>query len=81
MTTTATTDRTYDLALKRPIGTLVLRGDDRALLQLFLPANRPRPRRSSGRVPAPLAAAARQLADYFAGTRRTFSLNVERDGE
>jgi methylated-DNA-[protein]-cysteine S-methyltransferase len=80
MTTTATTDRTYDLALKSPIGTLVLRGDDRALLQLFLPANRPRPRRSSGRVPAPLAEAARQLDDYFAGTRRTFSLDFELDG-
>jgi methylated-DNA-[protein]-cysteine S-methyltransferase len=78
--TATTTDRTYDLALESPIGTLVLRGDDRALAQLFLPLSRPRPRHSVGRVPAPLAEAARQLDEYFAGTRRSFSLDFELDG-
>jgi len=80
MTTATTTDRTYDLAVQSPIGPLVLRGDDRMLRQLFLPSQRPRPRRSAGRVPTPLAEAARQLDEYFAGTRRTFSLDFELEG-
>jgi methylated-DNA-[protein]-cysteine S-methyltransferase len=83
MTTTTTrpiAEHTYDLALESPIGTIVLRGDERTLVQLFLPSARPRPRPMSGPVPAPVAKAARQLDEYFAGTRRTFSLDFELDG-
>jgi len=80
-TATTTTDRaTVDLSLETPIGTLVLRGDDRTLLQLFLPSQRPRARRSTGGIPAPLSVAARQLDEYFAGSRRTFSLDFELEG-
>ena len=79
-TATTTTENTYDLALESPIGTLVLRGDDRTLIQLFLPSQRPRPRRSAGDVPAPLLEAARQLDEYFTGDRRTFSLDFELEG-
>jgi methylated-DNA-[protein]-cysteine S-methyltransferase len=80
-TATTTTDRaTVDLSLETPVGTLVLRGDDRTLLQLFLPSQRPRARRSTRSVPAPLSAAARQLDEYFAGSRRTFSLAFELEG-
>jgi methylated-DNA-[protein]-cysteine S-methyltransferase len=80
MTTATATENTYDLALESPIGTLVLRGDDRTLVQLFLPSQRPRPRRSAGAVPVPLREAARQLDEYFAGSRRTFSLDFELEG-
>src|ERR1700733_11472759 len=81
MSTVTTTNRaTVDLSLESPIGTLVLRGDDRTLLQLFLPSQRPRARRATGSVPAPLSAAARQLDEYFAGSRRTFSLDFELAG-
>jgi methylated-DNA-[protein]-cysteine S-methyltransferase len=80
MTTATTTEKTYDLALESPIGTLVLRGDDRTLVQLFLPSQRPRPRRSAGDAPAPVQEAARQLGEYFAGVRRTFSLDFELEG-
>lgn len=80
-TVTTTTDRaTVDLSLESPIGALVLRGDDRTLLQLFLPSQRPRARRTTGSVPAPLSVAARQLDEYFAGSRRTFSLDFELEG-
>lgn len=81
MTTTTLTDRTsHDLTLESPIGSLVLRGDEHRLIQLFLPTQLPRPRRPTGAVPAPLAKAARQLEEYFAGTRRAFTLDFELEG-
>jgi methylated-DNA-[protein]-cysteine S-methyltransferase len=75
------------VALSSPIGTLVLQGDDDAILELRLPA----PGNAKG-VPMargghqaralgePLAAALEQLGEYFAGKRREFDLPLELTG-
>ena len=59
-----------------PIGTLLLAGDGARLIRVhFQSGPRPlRPERSWVESDVPFAAAARQLAEYFAGHRRTFDL-------
>jgi methylated-DNA-[protein]-cysteine S-methyltransferase len=81
MTSTIGSDRaTKDLTVDSPIGTLLLRGDERSVSQIFLPSERPHARRSTGAVPNALTRVARQLDEYFAGSRRAFSLDFELEG-
>ena len=65
-----------------PIGRLLLTCDDHALTGLYM---EPEQARTTGgwvqdASAAPLAAAARQLAEYFAGSRREFDLVLRLDG-
>jgi methylated-DNA-[protein]-cysteine S-methyltransferase len=81
------TSDTRRIAMQSPIGTLVLRGDDDALLSLRLPApgsakgvpvaNGAGSKRALGE---PLVAALAQLEEYFAGKRRSFDLPLELSG-
>jgi methylated-DNA-[protein]-cysteine S-methyltransferase len=81
---TATTGRT---TLDTPIGTLVLEADDGALTHIELPSAGPgrRSRRGGNGDAAkagtgPLADAASQLEEYFAGRRRRFDLPLSLSG-
>jgi methylated-DNA-[protein]-cysteine S-methyltransferase len=67
---------TYWCEVDSPIGALLLAGDERALRIIHFqagprPLRPPRDWRADG---APLREAVRQLAEYFAGARRTFSV-------
>jgi methylated-DNA-[protein]-cysteine S-methyltransferase len=59
-----------------PVGPLLLAGSAEALTHLYFHADSraPRPAADWRRDAAPFAAALRQLEEYFAGTRRSFSL-------
>ena len=74
MTTTLTPVAVRRLALDTPIGRLVLEGTDDALTRLLLPnaaaSARPAPTRIDD-LDGPVAIAAGQLTEYFAGTRTT----------
>lgn len=62
--------------IESPIGRLLLAGDGAALLQVHFQAG-PHPLQPAAswrRDAAPLAQATRQLAEYFAGSRRNFEL-------
>ena len=68
-----------------PIGTLRLVGDARQLERIDLPNAAAREpdaawRRRRGALPAALATAKRQIAEYFDGTRRDFDLPLAPDG-
>ena len=80
-------DGTRRIAMASPIGTLVLQGDDEAIVELRLPApgnakgvpmaNGARSARALGE---PLAAALAQLEEYFARKRRAFDVPLELAG-
>ena len=84
MTATVTdidTDIRWVTTVESPIGPLVLEATGDALTEIRLPENG-RARLGGrgggpGREPAPMAAAKRQLAEYFAGRRRAFDLPLE----
>ncbi len=61
-----------------PVGRLFLTGDGQALTRLhFQSPGRPmRPERGWRRAEAPFTAVCRQLTEYFAGTRREFSVTL-----
>jgi methylated-DNA-[protein]-cysteine S-methyltransferase len=66
-----------------PIGSLLLTSDGKALTGLFMePSHRPQSSDgwTQGAGIPPLAAAVRQLNEYFAGTRREFDLPIHLDG-
>ena len=62
-----------------PLGELTLVGNDGALAGLYFAGqrNRPRPLRLGRPDPAGLAEPVRQLGEYFAGTRKVFSLPLD----
>src|SRR5687767_11450505 len=62
-----------------PLGPLLLVGDERALTGLYLGAHEKCPRPDAAWVEdaAPFATVARQLDEYFAGTREEFDVDVE----
>jgi len=70
------------LALETPVGVLVLEGDDEQLTRVWLPsehgAPEQAPRRTAGN--GALAAASRQLTEYFRGRRRRFELPLAMGG-
>jgi methylated-DNA-[protein]-cysteine S-methyltransferase len=67
------------LVLDSPIGRLLLAGDDRALTHLLLP-NAVGALGSTRECTGPVAAAAAQLDEYFAGTRTSFDVPLAPDG-
>jgi methylated-DNA-[protein]-cysteine S-methyltransferase len=80
-------DDTRRVAMMSPIGTLVLEGDDEALVELRLPSPgsaKGVPRAGDARraraLGEPLSAALAQLEEYFAGKRRLFDLPLELSG-
>jgi methylated-DNA-[protein]-cysteine S-methyltransferase len=73
---TAEPETTCWCEVDSPVGALLLAGDARALRMVHFQAGpRPlRPPRAWRADEVPLRAAVRQLAEYFAGTRRAFSV-------
>lgn len=72
---------TATLPYDSPIGRLVLESDGDVLIGLWLPHECRHARRdATGHVPAVLAQAARELEEYFAGTRTGFEVPLELDG-
>ena len=72
----------YWCEMKTPIGPLLLAGDAAALRRVGFQSG-PRPLRPGAhwrQDPAPLAAARVQLEEYFAGTRREFTLSLRPEG-
>jgi len=67
------------LVVDSPIGPLVLAGDGVALTHVWLPGSAALVG-TEGPAPAPLHAAANQLDEYFAGTRRSFSVPLAPSG-
>lgn len=57
-----------------PIGDWGIEANARAISRVFMPAES---FRETSRVPGPLADAARQLAQYFAGRLREFSITLD----
>ena len=69
------------LVLDTSIGPLLLAGSAEALTHVFLPSTGMEAHGSSpGQAAPPLAQAAGQLREYFAGTRRSFDLRLEPHG-
>ncbi|HET8990676.1 MAG TPA: methylated-DNA--[protein]-cysteine S-methyltransferase [Acidimicrobiales bacterium] len=64
----------FTATVDSPVGRFGVRGTEAGVTEILLPPDRPRP--SAGRAPTPVAAAARQLAQYLAGTRTTFALTL-----
>ncbi len=83
MTTAIAPVRIQRLALDTPIGRIVLEATDAALTRLVLPnaveAAPPAPTELDDDA-GPLAVAARQLGEYFAGTRTTFDIPLALHG-
>jgi methylated-DNA-[protein]-cysteine S-methyltransferase len=83
MTTALAPARTQRLTLDTPIGRLVLEATDDALTRLLLPnaarAAPPAPTRIDD-LAGPIAIAAGQLTEYFAGTRTTFDIPLALHG-
>jgi methylated-DNA-[protein]-cysteine S-methyltransferase len=88
MTTTLAANRTFGrLALETPIGRIVLEGNDDALTRVRLPNEVAASGVASAAtdddhppVGRAVAIAARQLVEYFAGTRTTFDIPLAFDG-
>ncbi len=79
---TSMTDPTFHTTLPSPLGPLLLLATSRGLRQLSLVGQKPSPALSpsSQENPAPFAETARQLAQYFSGTRRSFDLPLDLHG-
>ena len=75
------TDTRWVTTVESPVGPLVLEASADALTEILLPlagkARRTGRPGAAGPEPAPLVAARRQLAEYFAGRRRHFDLPLE----
>lgn len=68
------------ITIASPIGPLRLYGTDEILTCVWLPEGRGIAPSAPGRETRVLAAAATQLAEYFAGTRTTFDLPLAPEG-
>jgi methylated-DNA-[protein]-cysteine S-methyltransferase len=74
--------KTYFTEFRSPIGLIQLRGTDRAVTGIFMEKHRHEPAQPEGAVHdgRPLRAAQRELEEYFAGERRTFSVALAATG-
>lgn len=69
------------VVVEAPIGPLLVAGDDTGVTAVLLPNTGAAAMGTSpGRLPASLRTAARQLDEYFAGKRRTFSVPLAPSG-
>ena len=69
--------------METPIGTLLIAGDDRAIHKIYFPKNGKAEKPEADWVESsrgPIAAAVRQLKEYFAGKRADFDLPLAPDG-
>ncbi|MFZ1062189.1 MAG: methylated-DNA--[protein]-cysteine S-methyltransferase [Acidimicrobiales bacterium] len=64
----------FRLNVNSPVGVWGVEGNDLGVTRIFLPHERGRA--STGRAPACVRDAARQLEEYFAGTRRHFDVRL-----
>ncbi len=64
----------FTATVDSPVGCFGVRGTEAGVTEILLPSDQPRA--SAGRAPTPVAAAARQLAQYLAGERRTFDVTL-----
>ena len=71
---------THVLALDSPLGTLVLGANDNLLTRVWLPNETPPDGAGTLASSRVLDDAARQLAEYFAGRRRSFDLPLSAQG-
>ena len=74
--------KTYFTEFASPVGTLQIFGTDAALTGVFMENHRHQSlgTRDAVRDSKPLCEARRQLEEYFAGARRTFSIPLDADG-
>ncbi len=74
--------KTYFTEISSPVGTLLVRGTERALTGVFMEAHRGDQSLTRGAVrdEAPLRGACIELEEYFAGGRRVFTVAVEAEG-
>lgn len=61
-------------SVKSPVGTWVVEGDDRVVTRVYMPHEPTKA--SAGTPPKAVKDAATQLAEYFAGTRKRFSVKL-----
>ena len=66
--------KTFIANVKSPVGVWSIVGSDDGVTHIHLPQDALRA--SKGEAPKPVADAAQQLAEYFAGTRRTFKVTL-----
>jgi methylated-DNA-[protein]-cysteine S-methyltransferase len=62
----------FTALIDSPVGAFGVQGTDEGLTQVLLPSDRPRA--SAGTPPTAVAQGAKELGEYLAGTRRTFSV-------
>lgn len=77
---TGTADPVRRVTMTTPIGPIVVEGDETGVTHILLPnevaATGAPEDDGRGPLPGPVADAVRQLEEYFAGDRRTFSLQL-----
>jgi methylated-DNA-[protein]-cysteine S-methyltransferase len=66
--------KSFVVNVKSPVGVWSVMGTDEGVQHIHLPLDKLPP--SRGVAPKPVADAARQLAEYFSGTRRTFKVKL-----
>jgi methylated-DNA-[protein]-cysteine S-methyltransferase len=64
--------------VKSPVGTWAVEGDNDGITKIYLPSEHARA--TSGPVPKVVARAAKQLTEYFEGTRRNFDMPLHDAG-
>ncbi|HEV2426978.1 MAG TPA: methylated-DNA--[protein]-cysteine S-methyltransferase [Acidimicrobiales bacterium] len=64
----------FKSSVKSPIGTWVVEGDDRVVTRVYMPHEPTRA--STGTPPKAVKDAATQLSEYFAGTRKKFTVKL-----
>jgi methylated-DNA-[protein]-cysteine S-methyltransferase len=66
--------KSFVVNVKSPVGVWSVQGTDDGVQHIHLPLDKLPP--SKGVAPKPVADAAKQLEEYFAGTRRTFQVKL-----
>ena len=64
----------FIINVSSPVGTWGVEGTERGVLRIHMPNERPRA--SRGTAPKAVADAAKQLGEYFAGTRKRFKVRL-----
>jgi methylated-DNA-[protein]-cysteine S-methyltransferase len=78
--TVAATSTGYYTKMPSPVGELLLTASDEGLTGVYLPGERLEPRPDWEHDPARFEECRRQLGEYFAGERTTFSLRLAAPG-
>jgi methylated-DNA-[protein]-cysteine S-methyltransferase len=78
--TVAATSTTYYATMPSPVGELLMTGSDEGLTGVFLPGEGLEPQPDWEHEPRPFEDCRKQLDEYFAGERDTFSLPLAAPG-